>query len=55
MSRELDLILGALNQPSKLEQFGVFWERLEASSGRIDLDALSVCIKLLPSADEVSL
>jgi tRNA guanosine-2'-O-methyltransferase len=51
---ESHLVLGLFDEASKAECFEHFWKRLQASPDRIDVDALRLCIRLLPAGDQVS-
>jgi hypothetical protein len=51
---ESELVLSLFDETSKAACFERFWERLQASTGRIDLDTLRLCIRLLSSGEQVS-
>lgn len=51
---ESNLVLSLFDESSKAACFEHFWKRLQASSDRINVDTLRLCIRLLPSGDQVS-
>lgn len=51
---ESSLVLNLFDEKSKVACFEHFWKRLQASTDCIDVDTLRLCIRLLPSGDEVS-